>query len=80
MKSLICYLPLLFLLPLSCQGQKNASAETLEKIQQVENNIAGSLLLNDEQPVSIAERMAKYNVKGLSIAVIHDYKIAWAKG
>ena len=29
---------------------------------------------------NIIDRMAHYKVKGLSIAVIEDYKIAWAKG
>jgi CubicO group peptidase (beta-lactamase class C family) len=29
---------------------------------------------------TLAERMAAYNVPGVSIAVIHDYKIEWAKG
>lgn len=61
-------------------GQTNYPPETLEKIKEVENNITGNLLLNDERPSTIAERMAKYKVKGMSIAVIHDYKIVWAKG
>ena len=56
------------------------SPETLKKIKDVENSISGSLLINDERPVSIAERMKKYNVHGLSIAVIHNHKIVWAKG
>ena len=61
-------------------SQTNYSSETLDKIKEVENNVSGNLLLNGEQPGTITERMAKYNVKGMSIAVIHDYKIAWAKG
>lgn len=61
-------------------AQPNYSPETLEKIKEIENNISGSLLLNGEQPATIAERMAKYKVQGMSIAVIQDYKIAWAKG
>ncbi|MBK8518154.1 MAG: beta-lactamase family protein [Saprospiraceae bacterium] len=61
-------------------SQTNYSSETLDKIKEVENNVSGNLLLNGEQPGTIKERMAKYNVKGMSIAVIHDYKIAWAKG
>jgi CubicO group peptidase (beta-lactamase class C family) len=61
-------------------AQQNYSAETLKKIKEVENNVNGNLLLNDEVPGTIAGRMAKYKVKGLSMAVIHDYKIAWAKG
>jgi len=60
-------------------SQTNYSKETLEKIKEVENNITGNIIYND-QPSTIAERMAKYNVKGMSIAVIHDYKIVWAKG
>lgn len=79
-KSLTYFMSIVLLLPVSCKGQQNSPAETLEKVKQVENNIAGSLLLNDEQPVTIEERMAHYNVKGLSLAVIYDYKVVWAKG
>lgn len=61
-------------------AQKNYPPETLQKIKEVENNITSGILLNDEQPGTIAERMAKYKVKGLSIAVVHDYKVVWAKG
>ncbi len=61
-------------------SQTNYSSETLEKIKEVENNITGRIILNDDQPSTIIERMAKYNLKGMSIAVIQDYKIVWAKG
>lgn len=61
-------------------SQTNYSPETLEKIKEVENNITGRIILNDDQPSTITERMAKYNLKGMSIAVIQDYKIVWAKG
>jgi len=61
-------------------AQISYSKETLEKIKEVEHNITGRVILNNAPPSTIAERMAKYKVKGMSIAVIHDYKIAWAKG
>lgn len=61
-------------------AQIDYSPQTLKKIKEVEQNIAGSILLNDEQPSTITERMAKYKVKGMSMAVIQDYKIVWAKG
>lgn len=61
-------------------GQNNYSPETLEKIKAVENNLTGNIIVNDAKPNTITEQMAKYNVNGMSIAVIHDYKIAWAKG
>ncbi len=60
-------------------AQTPYSKEVEEQIKQVENNITGRIVLNDEKPSTIVERMAKYNVKGLSIAVIYDHKIAWAK-
>ena len=61
-------------------AQSTYSPETLAKIKEVENNITGNLIVNDARPNTILEQMAKYKVKGLSIAVIQDYKIAWAKG
>jgi len=75
-----CTLCLSALLSVAAFSQTNYSQETLDKIKAVENGITGGIILNDEPPGTITERMAKYNVKGLSIAVIYDYKIAWAKG
>ena len=46
----------------------------------MENNICSNILINDEKPVNILDRMALYNVKGLSLAVIQDHKVVWAKG
>lgn len=74
----------LFLITL-CLGLNNLLAQTIytqethDKISEIEHNITGRLLLNKDQPSTILERMKKYKVKGMSIAVIHDYKIAWAK-
>jgi CubicO group peptidase (beta-lactamase class C family) len=73
----------LFALLLICSNlssQNNYSAATLEKIKAIESSITGNILLNDAMPGTIEERMAKYKVNGLSIAVINNYDIAWAKG
>lgn len=74
---------MLFALLLLCSqlsSQTSYSPETLAKIREVENNITGNLILNNARPYTIAEQMAKYKVNGMSIAVIHNYQIAWAKG
>lgn len=72
---------LLTLLTVNVSAQNNNYApETLAKIKEVENNITGNIIINNEKPDNIEQRMAKYNVKGMSIAVIHNYKIVWAKG
>lgn len=76
-------LHILFALLLLCSqlsSQNSYSPETLAKIREVENNITGNLILNNARPNTIAEQMAKYKVNGMSIAVIHNYQIAWAKG
>lgn len=79
MKTSILFVAFL-LVSITTFSQTKYSQETLEKIKEVENNITGNVILNDAPPSTIIERMAKYKVKGVSIAVIHDYKIAWAKG
>lgn len=72
-----------FLALLLCSSQifcqNNYSPETLEKIRAVENNITGGIIVNGAKPATIAEQMAKYKVNGMSIAVIHDHQIDWAK-
>ncbi len=53
-----------------------------ERTSRVENGLLPAVLIKGE-PVStmkLDERMKFYNVKGVSIAVINDGKIEWAKG
>jgi CubicO group peptidase (beta-lactamase class C family) len=55
------------------------SKEIEEQIKQVENNLGGRVIINGK-PFNIFDRMAEYKVKGVSIAVIQNYKLLWAKG
>lgn len=50
------------------------------RIKQVENNITGVVLYENQPIWKIKDRMAFHKVPGLSIAVIRDYKIDWVKG
>lgn len=45
-----------------------------------EHSLATWATDQENRRYSLKERMEKYNVNGLSIVVIKDYKIAWAKG
>lgn len=60
-------------------GQTSYSKEVEEKIKQVENNLAGRVKVNGKG-YTILERMAYYKIKGLSVAVVDNYKVVWAKG
>ncbi|MHA3789751.1 serine hydrolase [Flavobacterium hauense] len=53
---------------------------TETQIKQIEENILPWVLLKDSLPMTLEERMKFYGVNGLSIAVIKDYKMVWAKG
>jgi len=63
----------------SACSQKKYSPETEEQIKQVENSVCGRVIIEGESQ-NILDRMKFYNVKGLSIAVVHNYKVVWAKG
>ena len=54
-------------------------ATTLAQIKQVENGLSHYHQIKGEPTWTIAERMKHYDVPGMSIAVIHDYKVAWTK-
>ncbi|MEN0054412.1 MAG: serine hydrolase [Mucilaginibacter sp.] len=69
-------LPALLLVQLPVFAQSDAKS----KIQQVETNLVGTVQIAGEKPATIQERMTFYKVHGLSIAVIQNYHIAWAKG
>ncbi|MBI2824456.1 MAG: serine hydrolase [Planctomycetia bacterium] len=52
-----------------------------ERIAAVETHLTQTVRVKGQTtPWSIAERMAQHHVPGVSVAVIHDYKIDWAKG
>jgi CubicO group peptidase (beta-lactamase class C family) len=54
--------------------------DTEEKIRQVENNLVPNIRSDNEGAYNIKDRMAYFHIHGVSIAVIHNYKIEWAKG
>jgi CubicO group peptidase (beta-lactamase class C family) len=52
-----------------------------DRIRAVENNLAPNTIYGDTLPrLNLLKQMELYGVPGLSIAVIKDYKIDWAKG
>jgi CubicO group peptidase (beta-lactamase class C family) len=64
------------------QSQEPHYSNAVEKkIKEVENNLAGWVQIDDSTRVwNLMDRMKFYRVKGLSIAVIHNYKLEWARG
>ncbi len=78
MKKLISIL-ILFYSFTQALSQTTYSKEIEEQIKQFENNLSGRVIINGKAD-NILDRMAYYNVKGVSIAVIDNYKVIWAKG
>jgi CubicO group peptidase (beta-lactamase class C family) len=56
------------------------SKQVQERINQVENNLIPYVPVKGFKGWNIIDRMKYYQVPGLSIAVIKDYKIEWTKG
>jgi CubicO group peptidase (beta-lactamase class C family) len=82
MKKYLLLFALLFslnLLSMNAQTKKY-SADVEEKIKKVENNLSGWVKSGHDDTWTLDERMKKYNINGVSIAVIHNYKIEWARG
>jgi CubicO group peptidase (beta-lactamase class C family) len=55
-------------------------ATVKEKINQVESGLLPRVQTEGEGAYTINDRMEFYHVKGVSIAIVHNYKIEWAKG
>ena len=62
------------------QSTDSLTAEILKTIHAVENNLAGIQGAEKDSAWNILSRMNHYKIKGVSIAVIHNYKTAWTKG
>src|SRR5687767_667768 len=81
MKQLIARLLLLALvLPTLVFAQSKAEGGDAEsRLKRVEQGLLPAVLIKGDQSWSIAERMKFHKVPGLSIAVIKDFKIDWAR-
>jgi CubicO group peptidase (beta-lactamase class C family) len=66
--------------PLLLAGAMAAFPADNPRITQVENGLRPPVLLEGDKTWSLEERMKHYGVNGVSIAVIRDSKIEWAKG
>jgi CubicO group peptidase (beta-lactamase class C family) len=84
---------IIFLVLACCQGQQNppqsqtdeaasSAQEILNRIDEVESKLTSPIMIEGAEQVfhSLAEQMEFYKVPGVSIAVINNGKIEWAKG
>jgi CubicO group peptidase (beta-lactamase class C family) len=62
------------------EKEKKYSPEIESKIKEVENNLVLQVRIEGEPNQTLKDRMNFYRVNGVSIAVIKDYKIEWARG
>src|SRR5687767_2886407 len=60
-------------------AQQHYSKAENEQIAQVEASLSTGLMI-DGKLYSLSQRMKHYNVAGVSVAVIDNYQIVWAKG
>ena len=53
-----------------------------ERIERVENGLTPAVVIEGRAPEkwNLVDRMAHYKVPGVSVAVINDHQIEWAKG
>ena len=75
MKSLLCkVLLVVYLFPALAFGQAPSA-----RIKRVESGLLPAVLIKGDPAWSLAERMKFYKVPGLSVAVIENFKVAWAR-
>jgi CubicO group peptidase (beta-lactamase class C family) len=75
MKTAICKLLLVVnLLPFATLGQSNDA-----QIKRVERGLLPAVLIKGDPSWSIEARMKHWKVPGLSIAVVKDFKVEWAR-
>ncbi len=75
MKNLLCrVLLVVYLFPAVGFAQAPAT-----RIKRVENGLLPAVLIKNDPAWSLAERMKFYKVPGLSVAVIENFKVVWAR-
>ena len=58
------------------------SPEVAQRIQRVENGLVGGVIIKGDTRAThkLADRLKELNVPGVSVAVLHNGKIEWARG
>ena len=79
MKPLTFLACLLGIVSSSCAQTTRTPPDVQSRIEEVEENLSGAVVLEGQKKWTLEERMKFYNIKGLSIAVVKDYKLDWAK-
>ena len=76
MKNLVCKIFLvIYLFPTIVLGQSEDA-----KIKRVEHGLLPAVLIKGDPAWSIEERMKFYKAPGLSVAVIQEFRVVWARG
>lgn len=70
----------IFSTTIQAQSDTSEAHEIRIRISQVESNLSGPAETQGKVKWTLKERMAFYKIRGLSIAVIHNYHMEWAKG
>jgi len=70
----------IILLALVCSQVAFGQSPVQTRIEHVEKGLLSSVLIKGDPGWAIQERMKYYKVPGVSIAVINDYKVEWARG
>ena len=80
MKSFNLILVILILIVTSCKNE--ITNDTIPDIIEIENGLLPPILVKGDSAKSfnLMERMKLYNVPGISIAIVENGKIKWAKG
>ena len=76
MKKPVSFLLLFVLLfPLTICAQTSVDTQ----VRRIEHGLLPPVLIKGDQPWSLEERMKHWKVPGLSVAVVKDFKVEWAK-
>lgn len=76
MKETICLLLLFaYLLPYTVLAQTCVDAQ----IKRVEQGLLPAVLIKGDPSWTLEERMKQWKVPGLSVAVVKDFKVEWAR-
>ena len=74
-KTIALILSLVYLLPFTVLAQTSVDAQ----IKRIEHGLLPTVLIKGDQPWSLEERMKHWKVPGLSVAVVRDFKVEWAR-